>query len=94
MPNTLLQQSFANAESIPTPLAKVGQVTALGHPLATFANIQLVRPQPAAKLMGISMATFWRLIRAETLHAVRLSPKITAVRLSEIEALIASKTKA
>lgn len=44
--------------------------------------------------MGISMATFWRLIRAETLHAVRLSPKITAVRLSEIEALIASKTKA
>lgn len=59
-----------------------------------LASVQLVRPKPAAELLGISLATFWRLVRAETLHAVRLSPKITAVRLTEIEALIASKTKA
>ena len=60
----------------------------------TAASIQLVRPKQAAELMGISMATFWRLIRAQKLHAVRLSEKITAVRLCEIEALIASKTEA
>lgn len=73
------------------PLTPSGHSTRIALP--AFESLQLIRPKPAAKLMGISMATFWRLVRAETLHTVKLSPKITAVRASEIEALIASKTK-
>lgn len=73
------------------PLFPSGELTGIALP--AFESLQLIRPKPAAKLMGISMATFWRLLRAETLHAVKLSPKITAVRISEIQAFIAAKTK-
>jgi predicted DNA-binding transcriptional regulator AlpA len=61
---------------------------------ALFPDVQLVRPKPAAELLGISLATFWRLVGKGTLTTVKLSPKLTAVRLSDIRSLIEERSKA
>ena len=55
--------------------------------------LQLIRAKQAAKLLGISDSTFWRLISRGQLTRIKVTSSITAVALAEIQALIAAGTR-
>lgn len=98
----LIQQDF----SVKPPLLPVAigggstsvnpkvKVTLKAGTAALFPDVQLIRPKPAAALLGLSLATFWRLVAKGVLPTVKLSPRLTAVRLSDIRALIEERSKA
>lgn len=58
-------------------------------------NPLVVRPQKAANILGISLSSFWLKAKSDpdfpTL--IKLSPRTTVVRLSDLEKYITAKAK-
>ncbi|MBT9097657.1 AlpA family phage regulatory protein [Methylovulum psychrotolerans] len=47
--------------------------------------MQIVRPKAVCQTLGISMATFWRLVKDEKLATVKISKRATGVMQSELD---------
>ncbi|MFU8789811.1 MAG: helix-turn-helix transcriptional regulator [Methylobacter sp.] len=48
-------------------------------------NSLVLRPKTAASLLEISIATFWRLVKDGKLQTIKLSPRCTGIRRSDID---------
>ena len=53
-------------------------------------ELQQYRPAAAAKLLGISISTFWRLVKAEKLVTKKITERTTVVSAKDLQAFIAS----
>ena len=53
-----------------------------------------LRPQIAIALLGISIATFWRLVKNGQIKTRKLTERTTTVTAGELRAFIASKMEA
>lgn len=49
---------------------------------------QLIRPREAASILGISLSTFWRIVRAGNLTTRKLTPRTTTVSSADLAAFI------
>ncbi len=58
------------------------------------SELQHYRPNSAAKLLGISIASFWRLVKAKKLITKKLSERTTLVSAKDLQAFIDSLKKA
>lgn len=50
-----------------------------------------IRPHVAKILLGVSIATFWRLARSGQIKTYKLTERTTTVKVSELRAFIAAK---
>lgn len=50
-----------------------------------------IRPQTAKILLGVSIATFWRLAKAKKFPLHKLTERTTTVRAGDLRAFIAQK---
>jgi excisionase family DNA binding protein len=57
-------------------------------------ELQQYRPATAAKLLGISIATFWRLVKANKIPTKKLSERTTVVSAQDLQAFISAMKKA
>ena len=57
------------------------------------SELQQYRPAQAAKLLGISIASFWRLVKAKKLATKKLSERTTVVSALDLQAFIDSFSK-
>jgi predicted DNA-binding transcriptional regulator AlpA len=55
-----------------------------------YSELQQYRPATVAKLLGISIATFWRLVRDKKLVTKKISERTTVVSAKDLQAFIAS----
>ena len=53
-------------------------------------EFQQYRPKTAAKLLGISIATFWRLVKAKKLVTKKITERTTVVSAKDLQAFIVS----
>jgi len=53
-------------------------------------NSLVLRPKTAASLLEISIATFWRLVKDGKLQTIKLSPRCTGIRRSDIDSYLES----
>jgi excisionase family DNA binding protein len=61
----------------------------LSKTLSQTTPVSLVlRPKQAANALGISMTTFWRLVKSGQLETIKIGPRTTGVRRSDIERLV------
>jgi predicted DNA-binding transcriptional regulator AlpA len=56
-----------------------------------MSNTKLVRVKDVMGILGVSRSQVWKLTKDGDLNPVRLSPRVTAWRLADVEAYIASK---
>jgi predicted DNA-binding transcriptional regulator AlpA len=63
----------------------------MSEPIAN--QTQIIRPANAAKWLGVSKATFWRIVQRGDLQTVKISNNATGVRLSDLEAYIAARVQ-
>lgn len=65
------------------------------HPiLANFSQLSndvKVRPIQAAQILGVSIATLWRLIRDNKLPVNRLTARTTTISVGDLRAFMAGK---
>lgn len=52
------------------------------------------RPAKVARMLDISIASFWRLVSKGDIRTIKLSERTTAVSLSDLQAFISSKEAA
>jgi len=52
-----------------------------------------IRPKACAQLMGISIATFWRLVSSGKLKTHKLTDRTTTVRVGDLRAFIRQKVE-
>ena len=50
-----------------------------------------LRPQACALLLGVSIATFWRLVSSGKLKTHKLTERTTTVRVGDLRAFMAGK---
>lgn len=50
-----------------------------------------IRPKECAQLLGVSMATFWRLVKSRQLKTCKLTERTTTVKAKDLRAFMASK---
>jgi len=50
-----------------------------------ISEFQLYRPRQVANMLGISLATFWRLVRDKKLTTKKLTPRTTTVSAKDLE---------
>lgn len=50
-----------------------------------------LRPKECARLLGVSIATFWRLVSKGHLQTVKLTERTTTVKLNHLRAFIANR---
>lgn len=53
-----------------------------------YPDSAMIRPQVAKDLLGISIATLWRLIRSKKLKAHRLTERTTAITAGDLRAFM------
>lgn len=53
-------------------------------------NLVYLRPKSAAEYLGISIATFWRLVANGKIQTAKISPRATVCKREELDALIDS----
>jgi len=61
--------------------------------LANFDQLPdsaMIRPKPTAQLLGVSIATFWRLVRSGKLKTHKLTERTTSVKAGDLRAFIQS----
>ncbi|CCE24508.1 MULTISPECIES: helix-turn-helix transcriptional regulator [Methylotuvimicrobium] len=46
------------------------------------------RPKTAAEYLGISIATFWRLVAAGKIPTAKISPRATVCKKEDLDALV------
>lgn len=51
-----------------------------------------IRPKECAQLLGVSIATFWRLVASGELKTHKLTERTTAIKVGELRTFIAKKT--
>lgn len=65
------------------------------HPIvANFSHISddvQIRPKQATQILGVSIATLWRLIRDKKIPVNRLTERTTAIRAGDLRAFMANK---
>ncbi len=59
-----------------------------------LSELQRYRPSQVANLLGISIASFWRLVRDKKLITKKLTPRTTTVSAKDLEAFIQSSREA
>jgi predicted DNA-binding transcriptional regulator AlpA len=62
--------------------------------VANFSQLPdeaMIRPKPSAQLLGISIATLWRLIRDNKLQSIKVTERTTAIKAGDLRAYIAAK---
>lgn len=68
----------------------------LSNSVANFSNISdenHIRPRDCAQLLGISIATFWRLCSSGRLKTHKLTERTTTVRAGDLRAFMAGKVE-
>lgn len=50
----------------------------------SYADSVHIRPQVAKTILGISIATFWRLVRDGKIKTEKLTPRTTTVKVSTL----------
>lgn len=50
-----------------------------------------IRPKDCAQLLGVSIATFWRLVASGELKTHKLTERTTTIQVGELRAFIAKK---
>ncbi|KQT42233.1 MULTISPECIES: AlpA family transcriptional regulator [unclassified Methylophilus] len=71
--------------------------TALNPSLANFDHLPdnaHLRPKDCAQLLGISIASYWRLVSKKQLKAIKLTERTTSTRAGDLRAFIASRVGA
>lgn len=71
-----------------------GLVSNINPALAQFDQLPdsaHIRPKIAAQLLGISIASFWRLAASGTLNTRKLTERTTSVKAGDLRAFIDSK---
>jgi len=59
---------------------------------AHIANqTQIIRPNDAAKRLGVSKATFWRIVKRGDLRTVKITDRSTGVLQADLDAYIAQR---
>jgi excisionase family DNA binding protein len=58
-------------------------------PAETSASDDLLRVGEAADMLGVSARTAWRMVKAGELPTVKLGPRATRVRMSDVQELVA-----
>ena len=53
-----------------------------------------IRPRDCAQLLGISIATYWRLVSSGKLKTHKLTARTTSVRAGDLRAFMAGKVEA
>lgn len=59
--------------------------------LNDLPDIARVRPKVAALLLGVSLATFWRIIARSEIRVMKITPRTTSVSMADLRAYITSK---
>ncbi|WP_374090461.1 helix-turn-helix transcriptional regulator [Methylomicrobium lacus] len=57
----------------------------------TNTSPMILRPNMAAQTLGVSIATFWRIVARGELQTIKISQRATGVRSSEIEAYLSAR---
>jgi hypothetical protein len=57
------------------------------------SELQQYRPAEVAKLLGISTASFWRLVRNKRIITKKLSKRTTVVSAKDLQAFVDSLSK-
>lgn len=57
------------------------------------SELQQYRPATAAKLLDISVASFWRLVRNKKITTKKLSERTTVVSAKDLQAFVDSLSK-
>ena len=57
-----------------------------------YPDSAYIRPQVAKILLGVSIATFWRLCKSGEIKTNKLTERTTTVRVGDLRAFIAAKT--
>ncbi|MDI1308459.1 MAG: hypothetical protein PSV17_03380 [Methylotenera sp.] len=66
----------------------------ISHTLRDFDQLPdsaHIRPKTAAQLLGVSIASFWRLIASGKLKTHKLTERTTSVKAGDLRAFIDSK---
>jgi predicted site-specific integrase-resolvase len=58
-----------------------------------FPDSAHIRPQVAKTLLGISIATFWRLVKNGDIKTYKLTQRTTTVTAKELRAFISKKVE-
>lgn len=56
-------------------------------------NIAIHRPKDVGRMLGVSQATFWRLVKDGKIGVVKISKRATGVTQDEIERFLAEIRK-
>lgn len=62
--------------------------------ITNFDNLPdsaLIRPKPSAQLLGVSIATLWRLIKRGHIKTQKLTERTTTIRAGDLRAFMAGK---
>ena len=59
-----------------------------------YPDSAFIRPQIAKTLLGISIATFWRLVKSGQIKTHKLTVRTTTVKVSDLRAFMADKAGA
>lgn len=59
----------------------------------SYPDSAMIRPQVAKDLLGISIATLWRLIRQNKLKAHRLTERTTAITAGDLRSFMNNKVE-
>jgi excisionase family DNA binding protein len=54
----------------------------------TQTTALILRPKNAAKALGVSIATFWRLVKNGHIETIKIGKRATGVRRADIERLV------
>jgi predicted DNA-binding transcriptional regulator AlpA len=59
---------------------------------AHIANqTQIIRPNDAANRLGVSKATFWRIVKRGDLRTIKITDRSTGVLQSDLDAYVADR---
>lgn len=70
--------------------------TSINPIMANFSHISddvLIRPKQAAQILGVSIATFWRLRKQSKLTTQKLTERTTTIRAGDLRAFMAGKVE-
>lgn len=73
---------------------KSEQTKSIPEALTQFDNLPdsaHIRPKVCAQLLGVSIATFWRLSKAERLRTHKLTERTTTVKVADLRAFMTAK---
>lgn len=62
----------------------VNQIKPALRDFSSYSDDVMIRPQEAKVLLGVSIATLWRLIRNKKLKAYRLTERTTAIKTKDL----------